>query len=106
VRRANERTVPGSLTGDRDMRKRAWGKALTNERKYPHVVELTITADGLDVALGRRIIEFHKSRHIQPRHGRRIVRQGKIYYRWCFSDPVSARAFIEEFGGALCETII
>jgi hypothetical protein len=60
----------------------------------------------LDVALGRRIIEFHNSRHIQPRHGRRIVRQGQIYYRWCFSDLASARAFIEEFGGASCETSI
>jgi hypothetical protein len=44
------------------MRKRYVGEALTNERKYPHIVELTITADGLDVALGRRIIEFHNSR--------------------------------------------
>jgi hypothetical protein len=83
------------------MRKRYVGKTLTNERKYPHIVELTIAADGLDVALGRRIIEFHNSRHIQLRHGRRIVRQGNVYYRWCFSDPASARGFIEEFGGAL-----
>ena len=83
------------------MRKHDWGKTLRNEKKYPHIVELTITADGLDVALGRRIIEFHNSRHIQLRHGRRIVRQGNVYYRWCFSDPASARGFIEEFGGAL-----
>jgi hypothetical protein len=79
-------------------------KALTNEHKYPNIVELTVTVDGLDVALGRRIIEFHHSRHIQPRHGRRMVRQGKIHYRWCFSDPASARAFVEQFGGALRET--
>jgi hypothetical protein len=78
-------------------------KALTNEGKYPNIVELTVTVDGLDVSLGRRITEFHNSRHIQPRHGRRIVRQGRIYYRWCFSDPASAHAFIEEFGGALCK---
>jgi hypothetical protein len=71
-------------------------KALTNEGKYPNIVELAITVDGLDFALGRRITQFHISRHIRPRHGRRIVRQGKIYYRWCFSDPASARAFIEE----------
>ena len=82
-------------------------KALTNEDTYPNIVELAITTDGLDVALGRRMItQFHLSRHIQPRHGRRMVRQGKIHYRWCFSDPASARAFIEEFGGALRETSV
>jgi hypothetical protein len=36
------------------MRKRHGVKAVTNERKYSHIVELVITADGLDVALGRR----------------------------------------------------
>jgi hypothetical protein len=81
-------------------------KALTNEDTYPNIVELAITTDGLDVTLGRRITQFHLSRHIQPRHGRRMVRQGKIHYRWCFSDPSSARAFIEEFGGALRETSV
>lgn len=88
------------------MRKRHRGNAVKNERKYPHVVELTITADGLDVALGRRITDFHNLRNIQLRHGRRIVRQGKIYYRWCFSDLATAGAFIEQCGGALCETSI
>jgi len=72
-------------------------KALTNEDTYPNIVELAITTDGLDVALGRRITQFHLSRHIQPRH---------VHYRWCFSDPASARAFIEEFGGALRETSV
>jgi len=40
-------------------------KALTNEDTYPNIVELAITTDGLDVALGRRITQFHLSRHIQ-----------------------------------------
>jgi hypothetical protein len=31
-------------------------------------------------------MHFHMLRHIQPRHGRRIVKGGQIYYRWCFSD--------------------
>jgi hypothetical protein len=39
-------------------------KAVANESKYPNIVELAVTADGLDVALGRQIINFHKSRHI------------------------------------------
>jgi len=74
---------------------------LTNERKYPHVIQLGVAADeGLDVSLNRQIMGFHKSRHIQPRHGRTIVRQGKIHYRWCFSDLATARAFLEQFGGA------
>ena len=56
------------------MLKRDWGKQLTNEGKYPHIVELAMRADGLDVELNRRMIEFHQSRQIQPRHGRRTIR--------------------------------
>ena len=47
-------------------------KAAVNESKYPNIVQLGVPADGLDVTLGRRIINFHKSRHIQPHHGRTI----------------------------------
>jgi hypothetical protein len=56
-----------------------------NERKYPHIVELAVGEDSLDVRLGRRIMAFHNSRHIRPRHGHIILREGKTYYRWCFS---------------------
>jgi hypothetical protein len=66
-------------------------KGAANE--YPHVVEV------LDVELNRRIIEFHKSRNIEPRHGRRIFRDGENFFRWCFSDLATARAFVEQFGG-------
>jgi hypothetical protein len=79
-------------------------KAVSNERKYPNIVELAVTSDGLDLALSNRIIQFHKSRHIQPRHGRTVLRERKTYYRWCFSDLGTACDFIEQFGGALCET--
>src|SRR5689334_15953071 len=61
-------------------------KAIANERKYPNIVELAVPADGLQIELSRRIIQFHKLRHIQPRHGRRIVRGNRIYSRWCFAD--------------------
>ena len=74
-------------------------KAVANESKYPNVVELVVATDGLDVTLGRRIINFHKSRHIQPHHGRTIIRQQQIFYRWCFSDLATANAFIDHFGG-------
>ena len=91
----------GKHRKSRDIRQQhRTGKGLRNERKYPYVVELAVTGEGLDIALSRRIIDFHKSRHIHPRHGRTIIRQEKIYYRWCFPDLAAARAFVEQFDGA------
>jgi chitinase len=79
-------------------------KATTNEVKHPHIVELAAGRDGLDVELSRRIMQFHKSQRIQPRHGRRITaKRGRLYYRWCFSDLLIARAFVEQFGGEICK---
>ena len=49
------------------------GRGTTNEIKHPYVVELSVVRDGLDVELSRRIMQFHKSRHIQLRHGRRLL---------------------------------
>ena len=71
----------------------------TNERKYPHIVELAVGNGSFDVGLGRRIVAFHNLRHIRPRHGHIILREGKTYYRWCFSDLATARDFREQFGG-------
>jgi hypothetical protein len=51
---------------------RGFAKA-ANERKYPHVGERAVASDGLNVKLNRQIVQFHKSRHIRPRHGRTIV---------------------------------
>jgi hypothetical protein len=34
---------------------------------------------------------------------RTILKGHQFYYRWCFSDLPTARAFIEEFGGSLLE---
>jgi len=75
------------------------GKTLRNERNYPYIVELAVHTHGLDVELSRRVMEFHKSRHIQPRYGRAIARH--FSYRWCFADLPTAIAFIEQFGGEL-----
>jgi hypothetical protein len=69
-----------------------YGKAQTNESIYPNIVELAVTAGGLEVELARRIIEFHKSRHIEPRHGRIIHKGDQTHYRWCFPDLAMARA--------------
>jgi len=82
-------------------------KATTNEIKHPYVVELSVVKDGLDAELSRRIMQFHRSRHVHPQYGRRITtRRGQLYYRWCFSDLLIARAFVEEFGGEFCKRTV
>ena len=78
-------------------------QSVANEGKYPNIVELVVREKRLDVGLGRRIMNFHNSRRIKPRHGRIILRKGKSYYRWCFSDLPTARAFVEVVGGSLYE---
>jgi hypothetical protein len=75
----------------------------TNERKYPYIVELAVGESGLDVGLGRRIMSFHNSRHLKPRHGNIILKEGETYYRWCFLDLTTARAFVEQFGGQVLQ---
>jgi len=80
------------------------GKAAANERKYPFIVEVPVAANGLVVELNREIVGFHKSRRIPPRFGRTVFRDGQSYYRWCFSDLETARAFVEQFGGAFYKT--
>ena len=52
------------------MRQISGGKATENERKYPYIVAVAIAGKGLDIGLSRRIMDFHKARHIQTRHGR------------------------------------
>ena len=80
------------------------GKAVANERKYPFIVEVHVGANGLDVELNGQIVDFHKSHRIPPRFGRTAFRDGQSYYRWCFSDVATARAFVEQFGGAFYKT--
>ena len=75
----------------------------TNERKYPHIVQLAVGRDGLDVELGRRILDFHNSEHIKLRHGHIILEKDRMYYRWCFSDLATAQAFLEQFGGEVAQ---
>jgi hypothetical protein len=70
-----------------------------NEVMHPYVVEIAVFSDGLDVELSRRMIQFHKSRHIEPRYGRIITTRRGNLYRWCFSDLLIASAFAEQFGG-------
>jgi hypothetical protein len=81
------------------------GKQLINESRYPYVVELAISETGLEIELNRQIVGFHKSQRIQPRYGRRVMRDNQTYSRWCFSESATARAFVEQFGGAFYKTI-
>jgi hypothetical protein len=73
----------------------------TNQKKYPHIVELAVGKHGLDVGLGRRIMHFHNLRHIKPRHGHIVLKEHQTYYRWCFSDLTTVQAFIEQIGGTV-----
>jgi hypothetical protein len=86
------------------MRRPISGKAVTNEKEHPYIVELAVSADKLEVQLSRTMMDFDSSRKIQARHGRRTVREGQIYYRWCFSDLATARAFMEQFGGEVLQS--
>ena len=83
------------------MGKTRTGRALTNEIRYPYIVELPVALKELDTELSRRITVFHTSRRIQVRHGRQIAKENKIYFRWCFPDLTTAGAFIERFGGTV-----
>ncbi len=75
-------------------------RTLINEERYPYVVELAVPDGGFETELNNRIMGFHKSKRIQPRYGRRIIRDNQTYSRWCFSDLATARGFVEHFGGA------
>ena len=79
-------------------------KAFINESKYPFIIEMPVATIGLDVELNRQIVVFHYSHRIQARFGRTTFRAGRSYYRWCFSDLATARAFVEQFGGAFYKT--
>jgi len=77
-------------------------RAITNETRHPYIVELAVVGDRLDVQLSRQIMQFHQSRRIEPRFGRRTAASRNLYhFRWCFADLLIALAFIEQFGGEL-----
>jgi len=102
---AKRKIAPSTAHND-DMRQFPSDKASANERKYPYVIELAVAAKGLDLGLSRRIVRFHKTRHIQLRHGRSTIPkgEGEAYYRWCFSDLGTVRSFVEQFGGTIIQT--
>ena len=75
------------------------GKVATNERTYPYLVEIPVVATGLDIALNRQIVEFHKSTTHSTATWTYNFEGRETYYRWCFPDSTTASAFVEQFGG-------
>ena len=70
--------------------------------KNCYIVELAVDGNGLDSALSRRIVDFHKTLRTNPQHGRtKTLAEGVALYGWCFSDLKTARDFMERFGGTL-----
>ena len=71
---------------------------LTNERDFPHLVELALPPEGFrDVLL--QIDAFHPDRHIPLRRGRSRYGVKPLYIRFCFPDAATADAFRNRFGG-------
>jgi len=82
------------------------GKTPRNKSKYPYIVQLAVDTGALDVELSRRIMGFHKSRHVRPRYGRVVARHDGFYYRWCSADLPTAAAFVEWLRGEFHKPII
>jgi hypothetical protein len=79
-------------------------KSQAIECEFPHIVELAVPDDGLDLQLNRAISLFHSVRDIRPRFGRNRRENRQRYSRWCFSDSATADAFREQFGGGRLTT--
>ena len=70
---------------------------LTNERDFPHLVELALPPEGFrDVLL--QIDAFHRERRIPVRRGR-SRQEAELHIRFCFPDAATADAFRNRFGG-------
>jgi hypothetical protein len=71
---------------------------LTNERDFPHLVELALPPESFrDVLV--QIDAFHRDRHIPVRRGRSRYGVKPLYIRFCFPDDATAGAFRNRFGG-------
>jgi hypothetical protein len=63
---------------------------LTNERDFPHLVELALPPEGFrDVLL--QIDTFHRERCIPVRRGRSRYEVKPFYIRFCFPDIATCR---------------
>ena len=71
--------------------------AKSNERDFPHIVEMIVPEGGFGKALDA-MYEWHIHRGIRAINsaGRRDE-NNRDYIRWCFADPALAQAFADEF---------
>ena len=74
--------------------------AASNERNYPHIVELPVPEGGLGTTLDLIAI-FHANLGIEEHHGTGRYQEPRHYVRWCFADPQHARSVQALFGGVL-----
>jgi hypothetical protein len=70
---------------------------LTNERDFPHLVELTFPPGGFRSVFLENA--FHRERRIPVRRGRNRHEVKQVYIRFCFPDAAIADAFRNRFGG-------
>ena len=71
---------------------------LTNERDFPHLVELALPPGGFR-SVFLEIDAFHRDRRIPVRRGRSRHEVKQVYIRFCFPDTATADAFRNRFGG-------
>ena len=71
---------------------------LTNERDFPHLVELTFPPGGFR-SVFLEIDAFHRDRRIPVRRGRNRHEVEQFHIRFCFPDTATADAFRNRFGG-------
>jgi hypothetical protein len=70
----------------------------TNEREYPHIVEMPLPDGGFGKTLDA-MEAFHRELGIEFHRGRSFRRVGGYVCRWCFRDAETAEAFRVKFGG-------
>jgi len=70
----------------------------TNERDFPHLVELALPPEGFRSVL-LEIDAFHRDRRIPVRRGQNRHEVKQVYIRFCFPDAATADAFRNRFGG-------
>src|SRR6516162_3021207 len=71
---------------------------LTNERDFPHLVELALPPGGFR-SVFLEIDTFHRDQRIPVRRGRSRHEAEQFYIRFCFPDTATAGAFRNRFGG-------
>jgi hypothetical protein len=80
------------------IRRKSETARLTNERDFPHLVELPLPPEGFR-SIFLEIGSFHRERRIPVRRGRSRHEVKQFYIRFGFPDTATADAFRNRFGG-------